>query len=202
MDDKQVPIEQRGVVLPDDYLAIVANVPVIAETREAFIRTLPQRATAAEVGVAQGGFSIRLVQCNPKKLYLIDGWDMLGGRKEETDNDELICRTYFKPFENVEIIKTTSYGATKIFTDESLDWIYLDANHDEQSVYIDLCTWQPKIKMGGYIIGHDFCFTGTWGYGVVPGVFRFAKETFSMKLIGQTRYTGEEFPSFIMQKVQ
>ena len=204
MDDLQTPQEQRGIVAPDDYVAVPANVPIIAETREEFIRTLPQKATIAEIGVAQGGFSQRICLCNPKKLYLVDAWDLINVGEDWVSiarKDELICRGFFKAFANVEVIKATSSDASQKFTGESLDWLYLDSDHTEKAVFNDLVMWLSKVKVGGYLMGHDFCFTGTWNYGVVPAVFHFI-HTEAVKLVGMTEYTGEEFPSFILQRIQ
>ena len=37
-----------------------------------------------------------------------------------------------------------------------IDWLFLDASHDEASVRADLCAWLPKIRKGGVISGHDY----------------------------------------------
>jgi predicted O-methyltransferase YrrM len=42
------------------------------------------------------------------------------------------------------------------FPDASLDWVYLDGNHDLLHVIQDLYAWLPKIRPGGIISGHDF----------------------------------------------
>merc|ERR1711879_218314 len=42
------------------------------------------------------------------------------------------------------------------FEDASLDFVYLDARHDRQSVLLDLQTYWPKIRIGGVFAGHDY----------------------------------------------
>lgn len=65
-----------------------------------------------------------------------------------------IART--KDIKNIIKIKKPSVEAAKDFEDRSLDAVYIDAEHDEQSVRADIQAWRPKIKFGGYLSGHDF----------------------------------------------
>lgn len=48
-----------------------------------------------------------------------------------------------------------------------LDWVYIDAAHDYDSVARDLAVAARKIKSGGFICGHDHT---RWG---VKGLYRF-----------------------------
>ena len=57
---------------------------------------------------------------------------------------------------NVEIIKGFSLEVVNKFDDETFDWIYIDANHNYDSVKADLVAWIPKVKIGGWISGHDW----------------------------------------------
>ena len=68
-------------------------------------------------------------------------------------------------------IRTTSLKATTLYTDESLDFVFIDASHQYEDVINHLRTWYPKVKKGGYIGGHDFII-------VHPGVVRAVKEFF------------------------
>ena len=43
--------------------------------------------------------------------------------------------------------------------DESVDFIYIDGNHQYLSVMEDLTIWNKKIKIGGVIAGHDFSWS-------------------------------------------
>jgi predicted O-methyltransferase YrrM len=78
-----------------------------------------------------------------EKLSLVDNIDNIHDRfKAEGDRVTFI----YKP----------SVEASKGFEDESLDFVYIDANHSYQSVKDDLNVWYPKLKVGGVICGHDF----------------------------------------------
>jgi len=196
-------IEERGVLLEGDYIMIPANVDVLATNRESFLTTLPKGGICAEVGVAQGGFSRKiLANKKPKTLWLIDAWDSVKCTElqmQKAQADEFVFRQVFENMPKVEILKTVSLHASTLFPVETFDFVYLDASHDEKEVLMDLLSWWPKIKPGGYLMGHDFCMTGRWYYGVVPAVYSFIR-TNDIGLLGMTDYTGEEFPSFILQK--
>lgn len=46
--------------------------------------------------------------------------------------------------------------ALKQFKDNSLDFVYIDGNHDYQFVLDDITGWTKKVKMGGAVAGHDY----------------------------------------------
>lgn len=56
----------------------------------------------------------------------------------------------------VSLIKGYSPDVSGRFTDESLDFVYLDGRHDRDAVSADLEAWWPLIKKGGLFGGHDF----------------------------------------------
>lgn len=49
--------------------------------------------------------------------------------------------------------------AVKDFADESLDFVYIDGNHNLKYVVEDICEWSKKVKNGGIISGHDYFYT-------------------------------------------
>src|SRR5260221_412005 len=55
--------------------------------------------------------------------------------------------------------------AVEDFEDESLDFVYIDANHEFRYIAEDLCEWTKKVKKGGIVAGHDYFYTKT-GSGV------------------------------------
>lgn len=98
-----------------------------------------------------------------KKVYSVDCYDY---KVPETgripSHDRLFVRaekTFLKrtaKVPNIIKIRKTSVDAAGDFEDESLDAVYIDAEHDEESVRTDIQTWLPKIKKGGYLSGHDW----------------------------------------------
>ncbi len=73
-------------------------------------------------------------------------------------------------------MKMTTLEAVKVFLEEGIvpDLVYVDACHDEASVYEDISAYYPLIKGHGVICGND------WGWGhdlpVRKAVTRFARE--------------------------
>ena len=64
----------------------------------------------------------------------------------------------------------SSTDAAKLYQDESIDFVFIDAEHDERSVYTDISAWWPKIKKGGILGGDDYSYL--WP-GVEVAVNRF-----------------------------
>jgi predicted O-methyltransferase YrrM len=61
-----------------------------------------------------------------------------------------------------------SVEASKLYADESLDFVFIDADHSYEAVKRDIAAWLPKVKSGGIIAGHDYC---VWpGFGVIEAV--------------------------------
>lgn len=54
------------------------------------------------------------------------------------------------------LILAPSTRAASFFRDESLDFVFVDAAHDFESVSRDLAAWYPKVRVGGRIAGHDY----------------------------------------------
>jgi predicted O-methyltransferase YrrM len=48
-----------------------------------------------------------------------------------------------------------SIEASKLYKPNSLDFIFIDASHDEMSVKADLTHWMPRLKENGIIAGDD-----------------------------------------------
>jgi predicted O-methyltransferase YrrM len=58
--------------------------------------------------------------------------------------------------ENIKIIEGLSSEVYVDFLDESIDLVFIDADHQYESVKKDIASWYPKIKTGGIICGHDY----------------------------------------------
>ena len=54
------------------------------------------------------------------------------------------------------VIRKYSAEAAGQIEDESLDFVYIDANHSYENVLQDLTLWGRKVRPGRYIIGHDY----------------------------------------------
>ena len=123
----------------------------------------------AEIGVEKGVFSEILCQANPQlTLYSIDPWKAYREYRDHT-TQEKIDEIYNEAVNrlknyNCKIIRKFSEEAYKDFADVSLDFVYIDANHDAKHTWQDLTLWVPKVKPGGIVSGHDFVrYKGDYG---------------------------------------
>lgn len=85
----------------------------------------------------------------------------------------------------IDMIKDTSRNAANNFSNNSIDYIMLDAGHSYDALKDDLEVWYNKVKPGGIVSGDD--------YGVFYGVTQAADEFF----YGQFE---KGFRSFIRKK--
>lgn len=60
----------------------------------------------------------------------------------------------------VRVIPMKSVDAARLYQDHSLEFVYIDASHDYQSVKEDILTWFNKVKIGGIIGGDDYGWKG------------------------------------------
>jgi len=128
---------------------------------------MPKGARVAEIGVWEGNFSRRILEiCEPAELHLIDPWQYMPefgntgfGRKK---NEFLMEQKYqdvvaaFRDDPRVKIHRATSADALGAMPDGSLDWVYVDGNHNEPFIGNDLDLCLRKVKPGGIIAGDDF----------------------------------------------
>lgn len=117
----------------------------------------------AEIGVYKGEFSKKFAQAG-LALYAIDPYQIYPGYKdpggqEKWDGLYQRAKKTLAPYPNCTIIRKTSMDAIKDFADESLDFVYIDGNHNLKYVIEDICEWSKKVKNGGVISGHDYFFT-------------------------------------------
>ncbi len=127
-----------------------------------------------EIGVNRGYYSKILCQANPNlKLYCIDPWDLLGrGKNDLRVKRHAEAQKNLADY-NAELIRNYSLEAVKDFEDESLDFVYIDANHDFDNCMQDVIEWAPKVKKGGIISGHDY--DSVPGCGVRDAVDAYAR---------------------------
>lgn len=124
-----------------------------------------QGAIFVEVGIWKG-HSASIVGTRVKelnaRLYCIDHWKGNEGTSnvyEARDNDiygifEHNMRA-LELWDYITTLKTDSLSATLQFQDNSIDFLFLDADHRYDQFKWDLEAWTPKLKSGGVICGHD-----------------------------------------------
>jgi hypothetical protein len=96
----------------------------------------------------------------------------------------------------VPLIRAFSVEANRQFENESLDFIYIDANHDFAHVIEDLNAWNPKIKKGGIISGSGFYKSKWTRHGVWHAIQAWCRYVNVPLCIT----TGDETPSWFYIK--
>jgi hypothetical protein len=117
-----------------------------------------------EVGVFKGHFSKNIIDNWNGTLYMIDVWRPLDTESyNDISNHTNHDTAYIDAMNSINghedraiMIRAKSEIAADIFPDNSLDFVYIDANHAYQYVVQDIQLWYPKVKPGGYICGHDY----------------------------------------------
>ena len=135
---------------------------------------VPKARLGAEVGVWRGHSSIGFLRLLPNlhRLYLVDSWSNYedysrsGDAKSQSDfsKDQEIAkdRVYFfgqKP----QIVRGFSTNVAEEIADESLDFVFIDANHTYEYVISDIRAWTPKVRKKGVLGGHDYGAPGHEG---------------------------------------
>ncbi len=132
-----------------------------------------------EVGVLRGELSVELLNTFANlNLYMVDCY-LPDKYRSSTDAKE-IMRIAFQntlSFENRRIMLVgKSVQAAHLIQDGFLDFVYIDAAHDERSVTKDITVWYPKVRSGGLISGHDYSRHRAHK-GVVKAVDKFTGKT-------------------------
>ena len=64
-------------------------------------------------------------------------------------------------------IRMESIKAAELYSDNTLDFVFIDASHEYENIKADIAAWYPKVKPGSFIGGHDYYW---------PGVFKAVNE--------------------------
>ena len=132
-----------------------------------------------ELGAWKGKSSAFLVveayNKSPKiEVHIVDTW---GGNPFDGSQDQS-NDLYDKFISNMSLLARpyqahtmTTNEAAGLFKDESLDAVFIDADHSYEAVKTDIQNWMPKVRKGGILAGHDY--NSAW-----PGVIRAVNEIF------------------------
>ena len=114
------------------------------------------------------------------KFDVIDKWDfnwkMEDGREVYTYTEFLKNIEPLK--EIINPIKAFSKDIGKNYEDETIDFIFIDADHEYDGVMNDIKIWYPKVKKNGIIAGHDYVESFS---GVIKSVKEYFNDDFEVK---------------------
>jgi Methyltransferase domain len=173
-------------------------------------RVKVERPIGAEIGVAIGQMSECLLLHRGLTLYMVDSWEPeaeqpqhyldSGDRYAHCTPGEVQAHldTAFRvtefAAERRKILRMRSVLAANTIADDYLDFVFIDADHSYRGASEDIAAWEPKVKRGGVLGGHDYGHARTkdeWTWGPKQAVDEAVAEN------GWTLERGENFTWFV-----
>lgn len=133
------------------------------------IRNLPGDVTGCELGVSYGFNLVYFLDNLPniKKVYAVDPYMPYDDGPSGWVPQEVMDRVRECMLENtsdykdkVEFLHKTSDDAHKDIEDGSLDYIFIDGDHNYEAVVKDMNNYYSKVRSGGIFAGHDLSWVG------------------------------------------
>jgi len=134
------------------------------------VQTYGDGSTFVEIGTWTGksaAYMASLIKEYHKSIrfYTIDTFN---GSTDEPEHAEIIktiggdlfsfCHSNLSQcgiLDKVNIIRMDSIEASKLFADDSIDFLFIDGGHSYEQVCKDVKAWYPKLKIGSYMAGDD-----------------------------------------------
>ncbi len=153
------------------------------------VDTCPENGKIVELGCWKGKSSSFLITEALKSgknidLNFVDTWagspehlDPSEGAYEEglVEDPDFVYKIFQDNINKIDypknILRMHTFKASKLFENNSIDFLFIDTAHEFKHVEKEISLWYPKVKSGGIIAGHDYFY---------PGVMRAVKD-FSRK---------------------
>ncbi len=117
--------------------------------------------SGAEIGVERGYYSEVLCQANSElRLLCVDAWQTYPGYRDHVNQAKM--EGYYREAVrrlakyHCTIVRDWSLKAAQNVPNGSLDFVYIDANHEFRAVTDDIAEWGRKVRPGGIVAGHDY----------------------------------------------
>jgi len=117
-----------------------------------------------ELGSFKGQFAKTILNNWSGKLVMVDVWRELPHEEyDDASNHREHIDAYSQAMDNIKGYEDRAYmlrmngeHACDFISDQSLDFVYIDANHTYKCVKEDINLWYTKVKSGGIVMGHDY----------------------------------------------
>lgn len=142
----------------------------------------------AEIGVLKANTAMRLLKARNNITHImIDAWEVPpagspyaksgddNSAKAQEEHDgayKITCQRVSAFGERAVIKRMLSEEAAREIENNSLDYVFIDADHSYEGVKKDIRLWRPKVKPGGWIGFHDY------DHPRLPGVKKAVDEEF------------------------
>ncbi len=116
-----------------------------------------------EMGVYRGLNAMGLLGHYPDlHLWLVDSYCRFDDTLESWSNFDLaqaVEKTVYDTqqfHDRRKILIMNSEDAAQLIRDRSLDFVFIDGSHQYEHVKRDIELWEPKVRVGGLLMGHDY----------------------------------------------
>jgi hypothetical protein len=214
--------EPHAVIIQESMHNIIKPIsPIMYRKDIGFLLESENLKIGAEIGVQKGEFAHQILSIwtSCERYYLVDSWKSQENYRDIANVDNTVHEQYFQntkqlliPWQQKTVfLRMFSSEAVSIISDNSLDYVYIDARHDYCGVYEDMTLYWPKLKSGGIFAGHDYvvsseahgqdwsiCFNGSiFPDAVLGAVNTFAAEYKVQPII---TYREQSFNSWLIRK--
>ncbi len=156
----------------------------------------------AEVGVEKGKFSKYIWENIPDVHLLgVDPWVVYEeDQRLQTKGEKVVSECYiqavkrYSQYDNATMCRMISMEGVREVEKDSLDFVYIDGNHQFDFVIQDLIEWSKRVKAGGIVAGHDY-YRFRWA-GVIEAVDIYTR----MHRVYNWYLTDDRTPSFFWVK--
>ena len=144
------------------------------ELYKSMVEKFPTNSHFVEVGVWKGMsasfMAVEIINSGKQiKFDCVDNWEIIDPviPKESYEGIWEAFQANIEPVKHIiNPVRAISWEAASNYKNKSLDFVFIDASHDYESVKKDIEAWFPKVKKGGVIAGHDY----DWCDGVINAV--------------------------------
>lgn len=172
---------------PSEHACLFVNRVDLVRYCKTLLCTAP---IIAEVGVFKAQFSdILLEVLRPAQMFLIDTFeinDYIAGEFTADQHFDHIQKKYAHAA-NVFLLQNLSWEGLDLLPDDSLDYIYIDADHTYEGVKKDIDVAYQKIRNGGIIQFNDYTTYSPceqMEYGVLAAVNEFIESHPHVAILG------------------
>lgn len=127
---------------------------------------------AVEVGVDRGDFAWHFMRTwRGRTLFLVDPYSPDEDRPYGRQGDLALAVAQLSVYcPRIKFVMAPSVEAVSILpAGLPVDFVYIDAMHDYESVKTDIATWWRRLSPGGILAGHDYHYE-------FPGLIRAVDE--------------------------
>ena len=147
-----------------------------------------------EVGVWNGKstcfLGVEIVNQNKNiSLDTVDNYPFLKYVYPKNKDAPLNYLKNIKPFKFINHFYKESLEASRLYKNESIDFIFFDSEHTEEFAEKEIRAWLPKVKIEGYLGGHDYVSFQSPEYKYAIGVGSAVNKIFKDKI---KLYPGQE----------